>query len=166
MRLLGLPKTSRVNDVRSRSLRPAWYGAIAWLLISAGPAAATPKPPVAWTCWYDNAKGVSCYLPDARAAAPHAPEDVTAQAASAPTVAPGGRHPLPPLVGTILNQAERLFGRHISIPLFTEPEDMVFVKELAEAVMCGVKENCTVRFLGSASEVALWLDELEDPALS
>lgn len=165
MQLLRSPGMSRVNDLGSKMFRRTWYGVITWLLICAGPAAANPKPSVAWTCWYDNANGVSCYLPDARVSVPHAPEDRTAQEPSPPSVTPGGRRPLPPLVATILEQAERLYGRHISIPLFTPAEDMEFVKELAEAVMCGVKVSCTVRFLRSASEVALWLDELEDPAL-
>lgn len=157
---------SWLHEARSNPLRSAWYGAIAWLLFSAGGVAATPTVPVTWTCWYDNAKGVSCYLPGARVSSPRTPEGRDPASTSAPAGMLSGRRPLPPLVGTILNHPERLRGRHISIPLFTEAEDMEFVKELAEAVMCGVKENCFVRFLGSASEVALWLDEFEDPALS
>lgn len=168
MQSLRLPRMSREYDVFSNPLRSALYGAIACLLMSAGPAAAALKPLVTWTCWYDNAKGVSCYLPGERDSSRHAPapEDRTPEATSAPGVAPNGRRPLPPLAGTILDQPERLYGRRISIPLHTEAESIEFVKELAESVMCGIKENCTVRFLGSASEVALWLDELEDPALS
>ncbi|WP_267190556.1 hypothetical protein [Aromatoleum toluclasticum] len=43
---------------------------------------------------------------------------------------------------------------------------MDFVRELAEAVMCGTRKLCRVLFLGSSAEVALALDAVEDPALN
>lgn len=57
---------------------------------------------------------------------------------------------LPELVRVIRATPERLAEQQIFIPLWTEPYEMDFARELAEAVMCGVRHDCTVVFDANA----------------
>lgn len=118
-----------------------------------------------WVCWYAKSASVSCRLgePAALAAADADPQSPLSDAGG---VLPAGTRPLPEIVRTILQQPESLAGRTISIPLFTEARDTEFVRELADAVMCGTRKLCHVLFLASSAEIALALDAFEDPAFN
>lgn len=133
------------------------------LYASCANAGETVARPVSWVCWYAGAQSVACRLgaPDA-----FVPSGADLPLPTSDTRAVPPSEKLPEIVRTILQQPETLMGRTISIPLFTEARDEDFVRELAEAVMCGTRKVCAVLFLGSSSEVALALDALEDPALN
>lgn len=121
--------------------------------------------PASWVCWYADGTSLACRLgPEGLSML--SPADLSAGAEDSAIVPPAGRRPLPEIVRTILLQPEKLAGRTISIPLFTEAQDMDFARELAEAVMCGTRRLCRVLFLGSSAEVALALDAVDDPALN
>lgn len=139
-----------------------------WLLAMFATAAAAE--PVAgratsWVCWYANGTSVACRL-----AAPDenmlVATDTQLQVPEGGALLPAGVRSLPEIVRTILQQPERLVGRTISIPLFTQARDLDFVRELAEAVMCGTRQRCRVLFFDSSPEIALALDAIEDPALN
>ena len=157
----------RHEPLKSCGWRGSCWGAAFGLLCTVGQAmAAVNDLPTTWACWYDGATAVSCQL----LSAPDLP-GLTSTSEAPPSqqpqvAAPVGRRPLPVLVDIILNQPKALYGRHISIPMFTVPEDMKFVRELAEAVMCGTRDNCRVRFLISMAEAALLTDQFEDPVLN
>ena len=121
--------------------------------------------PVRWVCWYTGAASIACRLGAPDAFVPSGAE-LQSPTSDAGAVLPAGKRPLPEIVRTILQQPETLVGRTISIPLFTEARDADFVRELAEAVMCGTRKLCGVLFLGSSTEIALALDALDDPALN
>jgi len=118
-----------------------------------------------WTCWHDNAKAVICQLSSIasayqeRIAGPMGDGMAHVSGSESRNKSPS------PLASAILHNPAGLTGRRIAIPMFSEPEDRDFMIQLAEAVMCGVKSNCSVLFVG-VSEVALLLDEVDDPALN
>ncbi|QTQ38912.1 Uncharacterized protein ToN1_48180 [Aromatoleum petrolei] len=118
-----------------------------------------------WICWYTKGSHVHCRLGLEESAAPSSAASSSTPSAQFGTV-PEGRRPLPELVRTILSDPGKLAGRTITIPLFTESDDRAFVRELAEAVMCGAKKVCSVLFVDTPTEIALTLDMLEDPALN
>lgn len=121
--------------------------------------------PASWVCWYADGASVACRLGAPEAFLPSV-ADLEPGASDAGALPPAGRRPLPEIVRTILQEPGKLAGRTISIPLFTEAQDMEFVRELAEAVMCGTRKLCRVLFLRSSTDIALALDALEDPALN
>ena len=167
------------NAPRSSDIPPGAFSVRRWLLRSAGlllaltgagtsAFAATEAPApraTTWMCWYPGGTSLSCRLgaddaSDRTTAATHSGAEDAAAAV------PQGRRPLPQIVHTILRQPAALAGRRIDIPMFTEALDMEFAHQLAEAVMCGIKRHCVVRFFDSGMELALLVDELEDPALN
>ncbi|AYH44217.1 hypothetical protein [Azoarcus sp. DN11] len=122
---------------------------------------ASPEEPT-WICWYLRGTQMHCRLASDIATSPAGA--ASSSAAVEPGVVPRGRRPLPEIVHAILAEPEKLAGQTIAIPLFTESSDRSFVRELAEAVMCGAKQMCSVLFLDAPSEVALTMDALDDPA--
>ncbi|NMG45013.1 hypothetical protein GPA22_14895 [Aromatoleum toluvorans] len=135
------------------------------LPVTAAHAEAPAVTPVSWICWYANGTAVSCRLGPPDAFMP-APAELQPGAADAGALLPAGKRPLPQIVRTILQEPEKLADRTISIPLFAESHDTDFVRELAEAVMCGTRKLCRVLFLRSSTDIALTLDAVEDPALN
>lgn len=112
-----------------------------------------------WLCWYDDEEAILCQLWTTD------PVAALASAATAnprPGASPAVDERLPAAVRTLRERPAETFGQRIRIPLFTIPEDLGFVRELAEAVMCGARADCQVRFLESRGTLALLLDELED----
>lgn len=116
-----------------------------------------------WICWHGDAKAVVCQLSSIGIEeGDGAAELETASPAAADDPYAG----LPPLARVILHEPDRLKGRRIAIPMFGEPGERAFMVELAEAVMCGAKRNCAVRFMEGGTKLALLFDELDDPALN
>lgn len=139
----------------------AWLALlICWLSLAALPAAAAPTG-ASWLCWYDAEVSVLCRL----LTSPLHEAPVGAGKAAA-VVAPAGEprrgDHLPEVARQIWYHPDELHGAQVRIPLFAEPLDMGFVRQLAESVMCGTVMTCEVRFLESRGELALLLDELED----
>lgn len=121
---------------------------------------------VSWVCWHNNSSAVICQffsIDDANSAGM---TDSTDKAMPWTSATDPLYTSLPPLVNAILHDPASLKGRRISIPTYSAPEDRVFMIELAEAVMCGVKPNCTVHFLNEVSEIAQFLEAVEDAALN
>lgn len=112
-----------------------------------------------WICWYIRGTQVHCRVGETGAG-----QD-SAEAGQAVAV-PVGRRALPEIVHTILADPQKLVGKTISIPLFTESFDRDLIHQLAEAVMCGAKKVCSVVLLDSPTDVALTVDAIEDPALN
>lgn len=133
---------------------------LAFVATGATAQTASPEEPT-WICWYIRGTQMHCRLGSDIATSPTGA--ASPSSAVEPGAVPSGRRPLPEIVRTILTEPEKLAGRTIAIPLFTESGDRSFVRELAEAVMCGAKKLCSVLFLDAPSEVALTLDALEDP---
>lgn len=132
-----------------------------WFAVVAMPATAATAG-ATWLCWYDREVSILCRIqlvvpsdnvPEATGSVGKAPSPagMTSQSRGLPTVAK-----------TIWFHPGQLQEKQVRIPLFTEPEDMNFVRQLADSVMCGSVTTCTVRFLESQGAVALMLDELED----
>jgi len=137
-----------------------WQGLLAGCLAMVSlPLLAAPTS-TSWLCWYDDAEAILCQL--------WATDPVIAATASPaadkplPGTTPALDDRLPAAVRTIRERPAATLGQRIRIPLFTIPEDLGFVRELADAVMCGVKTDCQVRFFESRGTLALLLDELED----
>lgn len=147
---------------RRPSVAPqAWLALlICWLSLTALPAAAAPTG-ASWLCWYDAEVSVLCRL-----LTNPLPEVSVATGKAAAVVAPAGEPQrsghLPEVARQIWYHPDELHGAQVRIPLFAEPLDMDFVRQLADSVMCGTVMTCEVRFLESRGELALLLDELED----
>lgn len=92
-----------------------------------------------WACWYAAEDlMVRCVLATPQAAL-----------AGLVPVAAGerrGRRPLPPIAQVIWDEPGRLATKVVAIPLLGPPLEMSFVRELAEAVMCGPRRSCSVSF--------------------
>lgn len=147
---------------RRQSAGAGWRSLLAGCLaVISLPLLAAPAT-TSWLCWYDDGEAILCQL--------WATDPVEATAAAArlsadkslPAGAPSLDDRLPAMARTIWDRPAETFGKRIRIPLFTIPEDIGFVRELADAVMCGAKAACQVRFLESRGALALLLDELED----
>lgn len=140
--------------------------AIAVLAMSVRAAPAAAARETRWVCWHDSAKSISCILSGLRNADLAGMVNVPAEGmVRAPDHAARSK-PLPPLVRAILHDPGSLTGRRISIPMFSEPEEQAFMIELAEAVMCGIKAECSVQFLGAGSGTVLRVDEIDGSALN
>ena len=107
-----------------------------FVFLSAAHAADNAEGP-RWACWYDGEQAVRCLL---------ARSHITDTEARAAAVSQRFDPRLPELVRTIWGSPEQLAGKNIHIPLFTDPYEMDFVRQLAEAVMCGVRKDCSVVF--------------------
>lgn len=103
--------------------------------------------PTVWHCWYNNDGSftVACEYRGpgeaTEAALAEADEDEFIETAS-----PGRSMTLPPIVRRIREKPASLAGQRMLIPLYTQPFEMDFVRQLADAVMCGAGKNCTVVF--------------------
>lgn len=111
------------------------------LFVSPAGYAASGDAPVAgprWACWYDADELVlSCLLS-------RAPDrDFEARASA---VAQTIDRRLSSLVRTIWGSPEKLARSRISIPLWNVPDEMDFARQLAESVMCGARDDCSVFF--------------------
>lgn len=100
--------------------------------------ATSPVAGPRWACWYESSNlTLRCLLSRAPS------NGVEARAAA---VSRTIDQRLPGLVRTIWGSPEKLAGNRISIPLWAVPEEMDFARELAEAVMCGARQDCSVHF--------------------
>jgi hypothetical protein len=97
-----------------------------------------------WTCWYTLDQHVSCLLLQAPLATElSAEEALQVRLANAPTPA-GGTLPL--VVSVMRERPHALRSLMMRIPLWGDPVDMLAVAELAQAVMCGSRPDCTARY--------------------
>lgn len=152
---IAAPEVRTTGSRRGGASAAGRWRQLAGLLLAStvtGAAAQTPRPPqVIWICWYPGATTLACRLDDApepsplSTSAPHVAEELDVPL-------PADRAALPPIVRTILHRPGALRGRRIAIPLFTEPLDMDFARELAHAVMCGANRKCDVRFVDSDTD--------------
>lgn len=154
--------TARCPHATGTGTGTGWQSLLAGCLaIVSLPLLAAPTS-TSWLCWYDDEEAILCQLwttdPVAAIAAIASP----ATDNPLPGTTPALDERLPAAVRTIRERPAETLGQRIRIPLFTVPEDLGFVHELADAVMCGVKADCQVRFLASRATLALLLDELED----
>ena len=100
--------------------------------------AQAPAHPL-WACWYAAEDlMVRCVL-----ATPAA--ELTGLAPVADPTRPR-RRPLPPIARVIWDEPGRLTTKVVAIPLLGPPIEMDFVRELAEAVMCGPRRDCGITF--------------------
>lgn len=101
------------------------------------PAAAAGTPH--WACWYAAEDlAVRCVLAT--------PPETLAGLAPVAAGKRGGRRPLPPIARVIWDEPAHLATKIVAIPLLGPPLKMGFVRELAEAVMCGPRRGCSVAF--------------------
>lgn len=118
---------------------PSWAAATIALTLSSAALATEPNTAgPRWFCWYASEDlTVACQMHQS----PQAGNDERAAEVARTT---DGR--LPGLVQVIWGQAERLASERVSIPLRNVPYDMTVVAELANSVMCGRRDDCTVLF--------------------
>lgn len=125
------------------AIRPAFLVGL-WL-VSANNFAEVPgslTDGARWACWYEpRTLTLECVLQQAPTAG---------HAERAAAVARHFDPRLPAGVRTIWGSPERLAARRIHIPLWNTPFEMDFARELAEAVMCGARKDCAVRFDANA----------------
>lgn len=91
-----------------------------------------------WACWY--APGdltLRCLLA-------HAPQNNNELRRAEVDSSDNPR--LPQLVRMIWGSPEALAGAQVRIPLHSEPFEMDFAHQLATAVMCGTRKDCSVGF--------------------
>ena len=118
--------------------RPSrWMASTALVLMAAS---APAKADTVWSCWYNGDTRIQCVL---------------AAAASTDTApSPHENATLPGVVKQLWARAHTLTGRRVFIPLFNEPEDWERVRLLAESVMCGSSQACSVDFSRSYTGAA------------
>ena len=93
-----------------------------------------------WSCWYSLDQHVSCQLLQAPVAVELSEaEAVVVRLANAPS-APGFT------VAVLRERPYALRSLLMRIPLWTEPVDRNALGELAQAVMCGARLDCTARY--------------------
>ncbi|BAL22399.1 hypothetical protein AZKH_0047 [Azoarcus sp. KH32C] len=120
-----------------------------------------------WVCWHDTATtSLSCQLSQDDGPVAEVPGEVPDAGEAERSAAPSKGRPLPRVARQILEHPEQFQGRRISIPMYSDPGEREFMIQLAEAVMCGVRQACSVEFLRTISEVALAQDALDDPAIN
>lgn len=102
----------------------------------------TPVAGARWACWYDPDDLVlACLLSRAPS------RDIEARASAVEQTVD---QRLPTLVRTIWGNPEKLARSRISIPLWNVPYEMDFVRQLADSVMCGSRDDCSVFFDANA----------------
>jgi hypothetical protein len=93
-----------------------------------------------WSCWYSLDQHVSCQLLQAPVATELTDaENVVVRMANAPA-APGYT------VAVLRERPYALRSLLMRIPLWTEPVDRAALGELAQAVMCGTRPDCTASY--------------------
>ncbi|EHR72995.1 hypothetical protein BurJ1DRAFT_4196 [Burkholderiales bacterium JOSHI_001] len=93
-----------------------------------------------WSCWYSLDQHVSCQLLQAPVATDLSDaEAVVVRMANAPS-APGFT------VAVLRERPYALRSLLMRIPLWTEPVDRNALGELAQAVMCGTRLDCTASY--------------------
>jgi hypothetical protein len=93
-----------------------------------------------WSCWYSLDQHVSCQLLQAPVATELSDaEAVVVRLANAPS-SPGFT------VAVLRERPYALRSLLMRIPLWTEPVDRDGLGELAQAVMCGSRLDCTARY--------------------
>lgn len=106
-----------------------------------------PMGATVWYCGYGGATEILCFLGASGNQVARPPKQIDSR--------------LPPVVGEILNNPERLSGRRIRIPLHGEPVDFELVGQLAEAVMCGSNEHCGVVFAEALGDLPAMVSSFE-----
>ncbi|MBD5801471.1 hypothetical protein AZOA_08860 [Azoarcus sp. Aa7] len=112
-------------------------------IAASGGAAATGIETV-WTCWYDGSASVLCSLLTAPP-----PMDETSAESAVPWLVPTSeriRRPLPAIVHVISQDPAQFASRTVRIPLHNYAHNMDAVEQLADAVMCGGRDDCRVQF--------------------
>lgn len=91
-----------------------------------------------WACWYEPGNlTVQCLLSRTPVS------NLDERAADVETTIDAR---LPDLVRTLRGSPEQLATSQIGIPLWSPPDEMDFVRELAQSVMCGGRSDCSVNF--------------------
>ena len=70
-------------------------------------------------------------------------------------------HQLPTTARRILNSPESFAGRTFSIPLYSPPFEFAYAGLLAEGVMCGARQNCSIIFARNLGQLATLVTEFE-----
>lgn len=96
------------------------------------PADAGERKALHWRCWYNQQAHIHCLL-DASAAE---------QSAGGP---PAAGH-LPRIVGELRSRPSAFKSVLVRIPTYSEPLDAGFAGMLAQAIMCGSRSDCSVRY--------------------
>jgi hypothetical protein len=105
---------------------------------------------VVWRCWWDRASHVSCTVEQL-------PETRSMEAPAAP---------LPGVAGMVLTRPQAFSHRVVHIPLLTpHPLHTDGMSTLAQAVMCGGRKDCRVRFSRDLPQPTE-LDRPGDPLLA
>lgn len=95
-----------------------------------------------WACWYQSSDyTLRCLLSRTPASLEPARAERLRQAVD---------RRLPEIVRVLRAAPERLASHQVFIPLWNEPYEMEFARELAVAVMCGVRDDCAVVFDANA----------------
>lgn len=87
---------------------------------------------VHWRCWYNQEVHIHCLLDEAPATA-QAPQNLIS-----------GK--LPAIAREIYAKPESFRNALVSVPLLAPPMDMQLVAVLADAVVCGARQDCSVKF--------------------
>lgn len=117
-----------------------------------------------WQCWLDD-QSVACSLMSDRAGAIE-----LVRAALPPMSMPAGTllADTRPLMQVLRQQPGLLRGKVMRIPLHTVPFDNSAVAELAQAVMCGSRNDCSARYAAHPAdtpETAAGFADANDPLL-
>ena len=112
---------------------------LALLVLSLAPWSAQAQA-TQWSCWYSLDQHVTCQLLQAPVATELTDaEAVVVRMANAPS-APGFT------VAVLRERPYALRSLLMRIPLWTEPVDRNALGELAQAVMCGTRQDCTASY--------------------
>ncbi len=108
-----------------------------------------------WNCQVGREMAITCELnavPAAPQVVERAPDAFDTGASSGSTDARAGK--VPAVVQTPRVRPEDLAGLQVKIPLHSDPTDMVLVRELAQAVICGSRADCRVEFQPTEFDLA------------
>ena len=116
----------------------AWFAGVA-------PAAAQTAYDADWRCWYERGREVNCLLLKASQSQSR-PRDTRANPRARAT---------PKQATQIQAAGADLHGQVVSIPLLTEPDDEVLMRQLAHFSVCGSSPSCRMIFTRDQREIVL-----------
>lgn len=116
---------------------------------------------IRWLCWHDGGEAIHCFFDGAALSA------AGAAAADAETARLAAELPpdLPGFVRELRLNPARFAQEAIVVPMFAPSDDAARVHELAQAVMCGSRQACSVVMSPSPLSVELLRLLDDDPAL-
>ena len=85
-----------------------------------------------WRCWYNQQAHIHCLL-----------DSSAAEQAAGGLPAAGN---LPRIVGELRSRPSSFKSVLVRIPTYSEPIDAAFAGTLAQAIMCGSRSDCSVRY--------------------